>query len=50
MSLLTPEEEQRAIAEAPKGTWAILLTYGLISLVAWLFMFFGVFLSHGPVN
>jgi hypothetical protein len=44
------EEEQRRILEAPpRGTWAVILVIGLLMLVSWLYMFFGVFMSHGPV-
>ncbi len=50
MPQLTPEQERQAIAEAPKGTWAILIVYALIMSAAWAYMFFGLFLSHGPVN
>ncbi len=50
MPSLTPEEEQRAIAEAPKGTWAVLLVYTLFMVAGWAAMFFGFFLSHGPVH
>ncbi len=46
----TPEDEKQAIAEAPKGTWAILLVYAVISSAAWLFMYFGLFLGRGPVH
>lgn len=49
MSQLTPEQE-KAIAEAPKGTWAILIVYALISTAGWLWMFFGYFLPHGAVQ
>ncbi len=47
---LTPEEQQQAMDEAPKGTWAILLVYAVIMVLGWLYMFYGFFLSHGPVN
>jgi hypothetical protein len=45
------EEEQRQILEAPpRGTWAIILVIGLAMLLAWLYFFFGLFVSHGPVS
>ena len=45
------EEEQRRILEAPpRGTWAIILVVGLAMLAGWLYFFFGLFVSHGPVN
>lgn len=47
---LTPEEKEAAIAEAPKGTWAILVVFAIIMAVGWLYMFYGYFMSHGPVN
>ncbi len=47
---LSPEEQKKAIAEAPKGTFAVLLVYALLMGAGWLLMFFGFFLSHGPVN
>jgi uncharacterized RDD family membrane protein YckC len=47
---LTPEEQEKAIAEAPRGTWAILVVYAITMVIAWLAMFYGFFLSHGPVN
>jgi hypothetical protein len=47
---LSPEEKEKAVAEAPKGTWAILLVYAVIMVTGWLLMFYGYFLPHGPVN
>ena len=45
------EEEQRRILEAPpRGTWTLILLVGLGMLAAWLYFFFGLFMSHGPVN
>lgn len=46
---LTPEEKEKAIAEAPKGTMAVLLVYAVIMVLGWLSMFY-VFLENGPVN
>ena len=40
---LTPEEQAKAIAEAPKGTWAILLVYAVLMVLGWLYMFYGFF-------
>lgn len=45
------EEEQRRILEAPpRGTGALLVVVGTAMLVGWLYFFFGVFMSHGPVS
>ncbi|MGV6858056.1 MAG: hypothetical protein ACWA5X_03695 [bacterium] len=49
MRQLTPEEQEKAIAEAPKGTWALLLAYAAMMAVGWGLMF-ALFLSHGAVN
>lgn len=44
------EEEQRRILEAPpRGTWAVILVIGIAMLLGWLYFFFGLFFSHGPV-
>lgn len=50
MSELTDEEQRRIMESPPKGTWAIILIIGFSILAAWLYFFFGVFVSHGPVN
>ncbi len=45
------EDEQRRILEAPpKGTWAVILVIGIAMLLSWLYFFFGLFMSHGPVS
>lgn len=49
MARLTPEQET-AIADAPKGTWTVLLVYAALMMAGWAFMFFGLFLKHGPVS
>jgi hypothetical protein len=44
------EDEQRRILEAPpRGTWALILVVGIAMLLGWLYFFFGLFMSHGPV-
>jgi hypothetical protein len=50
MSELTPEEEQRILNSAPKGTFALLLLFALLMLAGWAFMFFFMFLENGPVS
>lgn len=50
MSELTPEEEKRILESPPKGTFVVLLLFGLVFTAAWLLMYFGRFLAHGPVN
>lgn len=50
MSELSPEEEKRILESPPKGTFAVMFIYGVIVGVAWLGLYFGRFLAHGPVN
>ncbi len=50
MSQLTPEEEQKILNSPPKGTFALLLLFGILMFAGWAFMFFTMFLEHGPVN
>ncbi len=50
MVKLTQEEQEQAIAEAPKGTWAILMVYFVFMVLGWLYMFYGYFLPHGPIH
>ena len=50
MSQLTPEEEQKIINSPPKGTFALMLLVGVLMFAGWAYMFFGMFLEHGPVR
>ncbi len=50
MSQLTPEEEQAILHSKPVGTFALLLVFAALMLAGWGFMFFYMFLQHGPVN
>jgi len=50
MSQLTPEEERERIKGAPMGTFALMLLVGALLFAGWAFMFFNMFLPHGPVN
>lgn len=50
MSQLTPEEEQKILNSRPVGTFALLLVFSALMLAGWGFMFFCMFLEHGPVN
>ena len=43
-------EQQEAIKDAPKGTFALMLLLAASLTLGWLFMFFFIFLKHGPVN
>jgi hypothetical protein len=45
----TPEEEA-LLAEAPRGTYALMLVIGALLLAGWAILYFGRFLAHGPVR
>ena len=49
MNDLSPEQ-QAAIKDAPKGTFALMLLVGVLIAAGWVFMFFFMFLKHGPVS
>jgi len=50
MSQLTPEEEQKVLQSKPVGTFALLLLFAVLMVAGWGFMYFYMFLQHGPVN
>ena len=50
MSELTEDEQQRILEAPPRGTLATILPIGLALLAGWLYFFFNLFMSHGPVN
>ncbi|UCB56031.1 MAG: hypothetical protein JSW45_05745 [Thiotrichales bacterium] len=49
MSNLT-QEQQEAIKDAPKGTFALMILLAVALAGGWAFMFFFMFLTHGPVS
>lgn len=49
MSDLTPEEQQ-AVKDAPKGTFALMLLLAVSMAAGWAYMFFFMFIQHGPVS
>jgi len=50
MNKVTSEEEEKILQGAPKGTYALLVAFAAIFMGGWLYMFFYMFLAHGPVN
>ena len=50
MSQLTPEEEKKILATPPVGTFALMLLVGALIFAGWVYMFFYMFLEHGPVS
>lgn len=49
MSNLSAEQKE-AIKDAPKGTFALMLLLAALLALGWVYMFFFMFLEHGPVN
>ena len=43
-------EESVDVGGHPRGTLAIVGIYGLLFVVGWLFIYFGVFLPRGPLT
>ena len=50
MNRLTPEEERKILDSPPRGTIALLLLVGALISAGWAYMFFFMFLEHGPVS
>ena len=50
MSQLSPEEEEKILNSAPRGTFALLLVFALLFTAGWLFMYLYMFMQHGPIN
>ncbi|MCD2448958.1 hypothetical protein GO003_000920 [Methylicorpusculum oleiharenae] len=50
MNQLSEEERKRILESAPIGTWVLLLTVGATMVVAWLFLYYGVFLPRGGIQ
>ncbi|MCB1792089.1 MAG: hypothetical protein KDJ27_03035 [Gammaproteobacteria bacterium] len=49
MNGFSSDEERQILEAPPRGTWAIILVIGVAMLLGWLYFFFGLFMSHGPV-
>ena len=49
MNDLSPEQLE-AIKDAPKGTFALMLLLMAFMAAGWIFMFFFMFLKHGPIS
>jgi hypothetical protein len=49
MDRLTAEEE-RLLADAPRGTYALMLIVAALLFVGWAVLYFGRFLANGPVR
>jgi len=43
-------EEKALLAEAPKGTYVLMLVVAALLFAGWALLYFGRFLAHGPVR
>jgi len=50
MNEISDEERKRILESPPIGTWVLMLSVGGGMVVAWLFLYYGVFLSRGMIN
>jgi hypothetical protein len=50
MNQLTEEERQRILESPPRGTFALMAAVIGSMVIAWLFLYFGVFIPRGGIN
>jgi hypothetical protein len=50
MHKLSDEERKKILASSPVGTWALMLIVTGIMVIAWLMMYYGVFLPRGHIG
>jgi hypothetical protein len=50
MKPLTEEERNKILHSSPVGTWALMLIVGSGMVIAWLLMYYGVFLPRGHIG
>ena len=50
MNQLSPEEEKKILESSPVGTFALMLLLAGAIAAGWAYMYFGMFLKHGPVS
>lgn len=50
MNPLSEEERQKIIKGSPVGTWALMIVIAAGMVVAWLFLYYGVFLPRGAID
>jgi hypothetical protein len=50
MSQLSPEEEKKLLESSPKGTLALMLVLAAAMFAGWAYMYFNMFLKHGPIS
>jgi len=47
---LSEEERQKIIKSSPVGTWILMIIVSAGMVVAWLFLYYGVFLPRGAIG
>jgi hypothetical protein len=50
MNNLTEEERKKILESSPVGTWALIIIVSSGMVIAWLLMYYGVFLPRGPIG
>lgn len=50
MIQLSEEEKKKILESSPVGTWALMLLVSGGMVIAWLFLYYGVFLPRGTIN
>jgi len=50
MNKMTDEECKKILESPPTGTWVLMLSVVGGMFAAWLFLYYGVFLSRGIIN
>ena len=50
MSDPSSDQEKKILESSPRGTMVLLSIFAVVTLLGWLYMYFGMFLQHGPVN
>lgn len=43
-------DEKELLADAPRGTWVLMLIIGALLLLGWMALYFGRFLDNGVVR
>ena len=50
MSDLSEEERNQILNSPPMGTWALMLMVSAGMVIAWLFLYYGVFIPRGTIH
>ena len=50
MNDLSEKERKKILASSPVGTWTLMLIVGGGMVIAWLLMYYGIFLPRGHIS